>query len=632
MSGTTERGAPIALIAPYQRLYELGLETRAGYPVAIAAHQGDLGYGVEAARRALREGATIIVSRGGTARLIAESLGIQVVEIRVSSHDVLRAALDFMGTTETVAVVGFPDVTGVVRPVFELLNIPAAYFPIEAQSELPAALSRIKAAGFRRMIGDTVSVSSAAGWELDARLIETGEDAVREAFDKAASIYANISDHVRKNIQLQTLVSAVDENVLLIESDGSIALSNLVGLRRAGFRAPTAPALADLGEDVTRLVADSADRSDETIERIVDIGGRNYFATVHRLSERAAKAEGAVVIIRDISRIRSMDRSIRRELRRRTPVGKNTFADLVRVDPAMERCVRLAEAYARTDGAVVLFGETGTGKEMFAQSLHNASDRAQGPFVAVNCGAIPPSLIESELFGYVEGAFTGANRAGKIGLFEAAHGGTIFLDEINELDVAAQSRLLRVLQEREVMRIGDNKLIPISIRVIAASNVPLADEVERGRFRRDLHYRLNVLRLEIPPLRARRGDIRPLFLRFLRGLAGRDPEPVPEEVFARLEAHDWPGNVRELQNVAERYHLWTTRLVLSGMSLDEVLDPSSRPSSVTLDDGTAGLSGTLAEIERRAVRAALRDEGGNISRAARRLGIDRNTLRRKLDA
>lgn len=621
----TDGTAPIALIAPYATLTELALEARAGSPVPIAVHQGDLQYGVEAARQALREGASIIVSRGGTARLIEERLGVQVVEIRVSSHDVLRAALGFRGASESVAVVGFADVIGMVRPVCDLLGIPAAYFPIHEQAELPTLMTELSGSGFRRMIGDTVSVQAAASYGLDARLIETGEDAVRDALDRARAIYDNVRSQVRKSSQLETLVAAVDENVLLVDGEGNVVLSNLAGLRRAGFRPPTALRLADLGDDVVRLLESSDRQTAEPSERVIDIGGRNYFATVHRLSDSAV-AEDAVVVIRDISRIRSMDRSIRRQLRQRAPAGKSTFADLVHRDPAMRRCVDLARSYAATESAVVLYGETGTGKELFAQSIHNASPRAQGPFVAVNCGAIPPTLIESELFGYVEGAFTGAHKGGKVGLFEAAHGGTIFLDEINELDLSAQARLLRVLQEREVMRIGDNRHIAISIRVLAASNVRLAAEVERGCFRRDLHYRLDVLHLEIPPLRDRRDDIRPLFEHFLAGFAGRNPPPaVTAEVARLLEGHDWPGNVRELQNAAERYFLWATRL--SDTAPVETLlglAPAEAPVLASRD-----LDGSLREIERRAVKAALAAEGGNVSRAARRLGIDRNTLRRK---
>jgi transcriptional regulator with PAS, ATPase and Fis domain len=622
----TETAAPIALIAPYGKLTEMALEARAAYPVPIAVHQGDLQYGVEAARQALREGSTIIVSRGGTARLIQERLGVQVVEIRVSSHDVLRATLPFIGTSEAVAVVGFADVIGVVRPVCDLLSIPAAYFPIAEQAELPALVSQIREAGFRHVIGDTVSVQVAAGHGLDAHLIETGEDAVRESLDKARAIYETIRAQVRKNSQLETLVSAVDENVLLIDGDGGVVLSNLTGLRRAGFRVPAALKLADLGDDVVRLVEASGRQQPEPVERVVDIGGRGYFATVYRLAERGTTAEDAVVIIRDISKIRSMDRSIRRQLRQRAPSGKTTYADLVHADPAMARCVRLARAYALTDSAVVLYGETGTGKEMFAQAIHNDGARAAGPFVAVNCGAIPPSLIESELFGYVEGAFTGAHKGGKVGLFEAAHGGTIFLDEINELDLAAQSRLLRVLQEREVMRIGDNRHVAISIRVIAASNVPLAEEVAAGRFRRDLLYRLDVLHLEIPALRDRPGDIRPLFQHFLAGFSGRDAAPaVPEAVLSRLEAHRWPGNVRELQNAAERFYLWATRLAAAETSLEAILGLGDVAMPALAEP-----AGSLRDIERRAVLAALAAENGNVSRAARRLGVDRNTLKRKL--
>ena len=203
---------------------------------------------------------------------------------------------------------------------------------------------------------------------------------------------------------------------------------------------------------------------------------------------------------------------------------------------------------------ILIEGETGTGKEVFAQAIHNASAFNEGPFLAVNCGAIPRDLIESELFGYVEGAFTGASKKGRLGKFELASGGTIFLDEIGELPKDVQVKLLRVLQEKSIVRVGADRTIPINCRLIAATNRSLMREVEEGRFRRDLLYRINVMKLEVPPLRERQGDISLLAERFMRTFAERNGKVVKQiapDVLSRLLTYDWPGNVRELENALE---------------------------------------------------------------------------------
>ena len=266
---------------------------------------------------------------------------------------------------------------------------------------------------------------------------------------------------------------------------------------------------------------------------------------------------------------------------------------------------------------------------MFAQSIHNGSARRDGPFVAVNCATIPPNLLESELFGYAEGAFTGAKKSGKIGLFELAHRGTIFLDEIGESDVRMQARLLRVLEERQIMRVGDDRMIPVDVRVIAATNKDLAKLMAAGEFRQDFFYRLNVLTLTLPPLRERRDDLPLLIECFMRRYAqsyGRERVTVTPDGMRALMEYDWPGNARELKNAVER--LIVTR---AGQSVDrggiaELLGfpsapaPAEPPEEQTEEDWTSRLRETLERT------------GGNKTEAARLLGVSRPTLYRRLRA
>lgn len=280
---------------------------------------------------------------------------------------------------------------------------------------------------------------------------------------------------------------------------------------------------------------------------------------------------------------------------------------------------RVRETLARVaplPTTVLLTGQSGTGKEVAARTLHSLSDRADKPFVPVNCGAIPPEIMESEFFGHIEGAFTGA-KGRREGLFTHAQGGTLFLDEIGELPLTMQSKLLRVLEDRRVRPVGSEREVPVELRFVFATNAELEKEVERGRFRADLFFRINVMQIHLPPLKDREDDVQELATLFMRKLSlqlGMPQVPIDESVRAALAQYDWPGNVRELRNLIER------TLILGAFPDEFIRFPS---------DMTAGPSGSLAELERRHVLAVLKETGGNKDEAARRLGISRKTIDRK---
>ncbi|HVP39541.1 MAG TPA: sigma-54 dependent transcriptional regulator, partial [Candidatus Saccharimonadales bacterium] len=301
---------------------------------------------------------------------------------------------------------------------------------------------------------------------------------------------------------------------------------------------------------------------------------------------------------------------------RLTPV---TMPDLA--DPAVRKLLEQLPTLARSRATVLVLGESGTGKELVARALHELGPRAEGPWVSVNCAAVPEGLLESELFGYEKGAFTGA--AGRhAGRFEQAHGGTLLLDEISEISPALQAKLLRVLQEREFYRLGGSEAVRVDVRVVATTNRDLPAMIRRGAFRADLFYRLNVVALTLPPLRARAGDIPLLAAHFLARAAAEGGLPVrgfTPEALELMQAHPWPGNVRELRNAVERAVVFAGRELVAAEDL--ALDAPSPAARATLN---------LAEIERQAILEALQAHGGNRMRAARALGISVRTLRNKL--
>lgn len=364
-----------------------------------------------------------------------------------------------------------------------------------------------------------------------------------------------------------------------------------------------------------------------------------YFVNLYPIYQDGVLAGGLSVVtfLEDAYQTReeleAMERRSRQVLRSisRANGAKYTFDDIVAVTPAAAQVKALAEKIAATDATVLLESESGTGKELYAQAIHNHSPRREGVFVAINCSNFNPNMLESELFGYVEGAFTGAKKGGKLGLFGAAAGGTLFLDEISEMDLALQAKLLRALQERKVRPVGGVKELDTDVRVIAACNANLPDYVAQGRFRKDLYYRLNTFPVHIPPLRERPGDIPALAGAILDDLSRKLHRSfsLTGDAVSRLQAHDWPGNVRELRNVLE----FSAYLSSSGIITEESL-----PDSLPHDPQSAPLL-TLAQrtraFEKREISRLLEQNGSSLEgkkKTAAQLGISLASLYNKLKA
>lgn len=306
-----------------------------------------------------------------------------------------------------------------------------------------------------------------------------------------------------------------------------------------------------------------------------------------------------------------------------------TIEDIHGSSPAITHLKEMAKRIAQTDFAVLLEGESGTGKELFAHALHNLSPRAEKPFLAINCAAIPEALAEAELFGYEPGAFTGARQAGKPGKLEIAHGGTVFLDEVSSLSLPLQAKLLRLLQYGEVEKIGGLSRAKVDVRIIAASNRPLREMVKEGLFREDLFYRLNVIHLEIPPLRERTEDIPAIAAAIIGKLNRRYPDlrkEIAPEAMAVLQGYVWPGNVRELENVLQRLFVLVEGAVILPHHLAAFLPAGPWGTAAN----NQSLSRQLAAVERDLIEQALRSTGGNKARAARLLGMPRSSLYEKL--
>jgi DNA-binding NtrC family response regulator len=452
-------------------------------------------------------------------------------------------------------------------------------------------------------------------------------------------------------------VSGATGRILVVDDDQSFRRSTAELLRDDGYAVDTAGGAREAGERLQEASYDLVllDLRMPGIDgsKVVEVLRRRGLRTPVLMVSGYGTVESAVESLHagaDDFLLKPVDPEVLShkvsELLERRPsdaaVHDARFAGMVGRSPAMLEVFRAIERVADSDTTVLVTGETGTGKELVARAIHEHSGRAGGPFLPVNCAALAEGLLESELFGHVRGAFTGA-QADKEGLFRAAHGGTILLDEVGDMGLRLQQRLLRVLQEREVMPVGGSRRIPVDVRVVAATHRDLGREVREERFRKDLYYRLNVFRIALPPLRRRAGDIPLLVAEALRRLDERSTGPAPADcsplAMRLLRAHTWPGNVRELLSVIEGAAIQAGAGRIEAHHLpDEIRRPGEANGPTSPDDGGARPTDSAGSYrapdsdreEEATIRAALEDANGVRAEAARRLGMSRTTLWRRM--
>jgi PAS domain S-box-containing protein len=443
---------------------------------------------------------------------------------------------------------------------------------------------------------------------------------------------------------LWTIINSIQDAISVVDENGIGILFNKAYCRLTGLRETDVlnkPASVDIaeGESVHMKVLESG-QPIKGVPMKVGPNKRNVLVSCAPLMING-KLRGSVGIIHDISEIRAlMDELQRTKQKVRQLESKYSFEDIIGESEAINQAINQARVAAATPANVLLRGECGTGKELFAHAIHHASPRQEAQFIRVNCSALPENLLESELFGYTEGAFTGARKRGKKGIFEEASGGTIFLDEIGSMEVSLQAKILRVLQEGEIVRIGEARPIPVDVRIIAATNADLEALIMAGKFRKDLYYRLNVFPILVPPLSERREDI-PLLAQYYLNRMGQDYNRpgarLTPEAAQVLREFDWPGNVRELRNVIARalINLKKDETRVEVRHLMFFLGNSSVSTQLeeTRPCGYHGeaLSELQARWEKEVLLEALRAAGGNKTEAARALKISIRNLYNKLD-
>lgn len=680
------RREDILFLSPSRPILNSVREVFAALGEEYLVYEGVLADAVRIARSCIeKNGTKIVVATGGTGDMLRQTVDAHVLIMRYRGEDMIDALLLADPAHHKVAVVGFAGFVNTAMRIRPLFSDHIRLEAVNGIDDMRTAVDRLLAEGYDTMVGGSFVVELARARGARGVHIGMEKEIISDTLEEAKRLVVLLKE---KDVRLATtnaLFDAISEGIMGCDRAGRITAVNQTGLGFLGLSRHEVTGHA-LGEFMDAPFLDETLRDgSEFTGLLVRIGQMQYSATCVPVNLESGRVEGAVLTLQELSRLHR-ELSVRRKILASGHVARHQFDDIVGTSTAIAEAKERALVYAATDSTVLIYGRTGTGKELFAQSIHNASPRADGPFVAVNCGALPESLLESELFGYVHGAFTGARTAGKTGLFEMAQGGTIFLDEISEMAPALQARLLRVCQEREITRIGDDKVIPVDVRVIAAANKDLLTLVRAGSFREDLYYRLAVLILELPTLARRMEDLEELAPYLVRQKANelhRSIGTLPKESLAELRTIAWPGNVRQLSNVLERAIIiaqgrtltpkvirdamgscrpflrddaagfgahaqehglngascptWQAESQTDQTSSGTVIAGSASPQiplDASLRDGMAALAGadlpTLAEAGEWLLLRVVEECGGNHAEAARRLGISRTTLWRRL--
>ena len=627
---------PICLLAPTKGLAETAQKIINAEHMPISVYVAALDKAVEIARKQEKKGAWLFISRKGTKTAIEDQLGVKAISIALDASDYIPAMTQARKDAGLIAIFYYEDISNDLETICYLLNIKIKCYQFKTDREADEMVQQAIADGATFGIGGSVTDYYAKQYNLKHVIVESSLNSVEDALHDAISMLKIHKEDEKKREELEirleryrNIFNYTHDAIIAVDDKGYVDVANKVARRMLSPKEQSYTGkYIDKVLPNTRLTSIIQSGKAE-IDQLMDIKG-TLVATNRIPIIVNNKIKGAVATFQDVQTLQTAEQNIRIKLHEKGLAAKYTFSDIIGNSPVIQTAKNLAESFAASQFTVMLYGETGTGKELFAQSIHNASPRKDGPFVAINCTSLSKTLLEAELFGYSDSSFTGAKRGGKAGLFELAHGGTIFLDEIGELPIEIQAQFLRVLQEKEVRRVGGDAMTPVDIRVIAATNRDLRQCVEDGSFRKDLFYRLNVLNLVLPPLREREDDYLAIAKYLYDGISGHKNEEVMMRILKHYAQYSWPGNIRELTNAVQRISLLVERKMDEQMILSALQSMMPVACDTAAKLGKEASEASLETLELQKIKEAIALNDGNISAAAKQLHISRATMYRKL--
>ncbi|MCC0716092.1 sigma 54-interacting transcriptional regulator [Clostridioides sp. ES-S-0077-01] len=560
----------------------------------------------------VEKGAQAIIGRGGGYSLVIDTVNVPVIPMNMKSTDLLRAIeLAKQYSKKVVLILGDNEVSFDYVGWRNVISTEITEEWFESKYEIRSKVVKyIDQKDEVVIVGGGLACSFARQYGIDSVFATASDESIREAVEYCKKLLDTLGEEKFNNEVLRNILDGIKDGVIAIDSNGSIILYNesAKNMLKVERRYAINKYILDVFPKMEWMLDCLHEKEDVEDRKIRNINNLivNTRTTLIKVDN---STYGVLGIIQDITKLQNLERKIRFDLNQKGLYARYTFDDFLFKDKLTKEFIEEAKKIGKSDYTTLLYGESGSGKEIIAHSIHNISKRKDRPFVAINCATIAENLLESELFGYEEGAFTGARKGGKRGLFELAHGGTLFLDEINSLSFNIQTKLLRVIEERQIMRIGSDYIIPLDIRIIAATNESLTEKIVMGTFRADLFYRLSSLEINIPPLRDRREDIIPLFKNFvnevlkddgLNGINSIDENFVlTKDEMDKLYNYSWPGNVRELKTIAQKYvvtgkiklrqdRIFKTKKVLPSSEIDKF--NSETTASVEVQDESIDIS------------------------------------------
>jgi len=586
----------------------------------------------------------LIISRGRTADKIKEVLNIPLLLIEVYPEDILHALINLKHSNHKIGIIAYQMATckieNYIKYLKQITQLDINIINYTSPHSFRYAFEKAFENNIDLIIGSSFAVEEARKAGFSAIEILPTEETLSNILNQAKQII-NVKRNEEKQVKMHSIFfETINEGIITVNQNGIVTDINqkALDILDVNYQRIHNRNIVSMLPDVKNIIA-----SGKVVNGlIIDINNKKYAFNFQPVNVEK-KYTGGILTMQTVTTIQKLEYKIREQSHNKGLYAKVKLDQIIGKSKNIMLAKNKALKYAKTEFNVLIEGESGTGKELFAQGIHLASTRPNGPFVAVNCAAIPDNLLESELFGYDEGAFTGAKKGGKIGLFELAHNGTIFLDEIGSMSYSLQNRLLRIIQEKEIMRVGGSSVIPINTRIIAASNVPLYENVQKHVFRNDLYFRINELNLKIPPLRERRDDIPLLCKYFLEVHLPGNKQNINykiinselDKAMSLLTYYQWPGNVRELENITKRIIVLIRGSQNESLSYDQLIDeltvPNFQQDESKIDNNHFIIKkGTMEEMKDELIYKTYTSFKGNKSAVSDYLDISRATLWRRL--